>query len=195
MALNVLGSALVELRQVDDAITAHQDAAAIYWETGDRHGQGRVLTNLGIALQEARPGHRARHAHAGTQAPATAAPATSPDDPSTKQRPPARAAHRPAPSGTPAAAPGTLAARRAPGSPEGLAARHQGMAGQAARPFPLSLDVSQHTKSEGNGRSACGNQIYEWLSTSDQMIRMEYRSKVKLVLGFFAEPNFRYITT
>lgn len=32
----------------------------------------------------------------------------------------------------------------APGSPEGLAARHQGMAGQAARPFPLSLDVSQH---------------------------------------------------
>jgi hypothetical protein len=32
---------------------------------------------------------------------------------------------------------GTLAARRAPGSPEGLAARHQGMAGQAARPFSL----------------------------------------------------------
>lgn len=62
-------------------------------------------------------------------APLVVAPATSPDDSSTKQRPPARAAHRPVPSSTPAAAPGTLAARRAPGSPEGLAARHQGMAG------------------------------------------------------------------
>src|SRR5215469_5463089 len=91
------------------------------------------------------PGHRrARHARAGTQAPAAAAPATSPDDPGTKQRPPARAAHHPVLSGTPGAAPGTLAARRAPGFPEGLAARHQGMAGQAARPFPPSLDVSQH---------------------------------------------------
>ena len=30
-----------------------QDAAAIYRETGDRHGEGGALNNLGIALRQA----------------------------------------------------------------------------------------------------------------------------------------------
>ena len=52
----------------------------------------------------------------------------------------------------------------------------------------LSLWTYRNTKSEGNGRSAYGNQIYERLMpTSD--IRVEYSLKVKLVLGFFADPT------
>ena len=49
--LNNLGIALREVRRFDEAITAHQDAAAIFRETGDRHGEGTALTNLGLALQ------------------------------------------------------------------------------------------------------------------------------------------------
>src|SRR5215472_16902177 len=46
-------------------------------------------------------------------------------------------------------------------------------AGQGVRPFPFSLDVS-NTKSEGNGRSAYGNQIYERLMpTSDNTGRIQ----------------------
>jgi tetratricopeptide (TPR) repeat protein len=37
-----------------EAISALQDAAAIYRETGDRHGEGTALNNLGLALQEVR---------------------------------------------------------------------------------------------------------------------------------------------
>ena len=35
-------------------LAAHQDAAAIFWETGDQHGEGRALDNLGNALREVR---------------------------------------------------------------------------------------------------------------------------------------------
>ena len=38
---------------MEEAITAHQDAAAIFRETGDRHGEGMALDNLGVALREA----------------------------------------------------------------------------------------------------------------------------------------------
>ena len=31
----------------------YQDAAAIFRETGDRHGEGMALSNLGLALREA----------------------------------------------------------------------------------------------------------------------------------------------
>ena len=41
--------ALQEVRRFEEAITAHQDAAAIYRETGDRHGEGMALNNLGVA--------------------------------------------------------------------------------------------------------------------------------------------------
>ena len=51
MALTNLGLALRQVRRFDEAITARQDAAAIYRETGDRHGEGRALTNLGVALR------------------------------------------------------------------------------------------------------------------------------------------------
>jgi hypothetical protein len=34
------------VRRFDEAITAHQDAAAIFRETGDRHGEGAALDNL-----------------------------------------------------------------------------------------------------------------------------------------------------
>ena len=52
MALTNLGLALQEARRFEEAITAHQDAAAIYRETGDRHREGMALTNLGLALRE-----------------------------------------------------------------------------------------------------------------------------------------------
>jgi tetratricopeptide (TPR) repeat protein len=38
---------------LEEAITAHQDAAAISRETGDRHREGDALNNLGVALREA----------------------------------------------------------------------------------------------------------------------------------------------
>ena len=53
-ALNNLGISLQQVRRFAEAITAHQDAAAIYRETGDQHGEGRALMNLGNALQEVR---------------------------------------------------------------------------------------------------------------------------------------------
>ncbi len=54
MALSNLGIALQEVRRFEEAITAHQEAAAIYRETGDRYREGMALTNLGIALREVR---------------------------------------------------------------------------------------------------------------------------------------------
>ena len=48
---SILGVALREVRRFEEAITACQDAAAIYRETGDRNGEGMALTNLGAALQ------------------------------------------------------------------------------------------------------------------------------------------------
>jgi tetratricopeptide (TPR) repeat protein len=36
-----------------EAIAAHQDAAAIYRETADRHGEADALNYLGLALREA----------------------------------------------------------------------------------------------------------------------------------------------
>ena len=53
-ALTSLGSARRQVRRVEDAITAHQDAVAIYRETGDRHSEGIALNNLGLALREVR---------------------------------------------------------------------------------------------------------------------------------------------
>ena len=50
-ALNNLGIALREVRRFEEAITAHQDAAAIFRETGDRHREGGALNNLGLALR------------------------------------------------------------------------------------------------------------------------------------------------
>ena len=38
--------ALQQVRRFDEAITAHQDAAAIFRETGDRHREGAALGNL-----------------------------------------------------------------------------------------------------------------------------------------------------
>ncbi len=56
----------------------------------------------------------------------------------------------------------------------------------------LSLWMYRNTKSEGNGRYAYGNQIYDMPTSEDTS---GIHLKVKLVLGFFADPNFRYITT
>ncbi|MFI7448484.1 tetratricopeptide repeat protein [Nonomuraea sp. NPDC049714] len=39
-ALNNLGNALQEVRRFEEAITAHQDAAAIFREVGDAHRLG-----------------------------------------------------------------------------------------------------------------------------------------------------------
>jgi len=40
------------VRRFDEAITAHQQAAGIFGETGDRHGEGQTLGNLGLALRD-----------------------------------------------------------------------------------------------------------------------------------------------
>jgi tetratricopeptide (TPR) repeat protein len=47
-----LAAAGAELRRFGEAIEAHQQATAIYRETGDRHGEGMALNNLGLALRE-----------------------------------------------------------------------------------------------------------------------------------------------
>jgi tetratricopeptide (TPR) repeat protein len=54
MALDNLGAALADAGRFEEAITACQDAAAIFRETGDRHGEGDALANLGIALRGVR---------------------------------------------------------------------------------------------------------------------------------------------
>ena len=43
-ALNNLGNALRGLRRFEEAVSAHQDAAAILRETGDRHGEDMALS-------------------------------------------------------------------------------------------------------------------------------------------------------
>jgi tetratricopeptide (TPR) repeat protein len=63
VALTSLGNALVEVRRFEEAIGAHQDAAAIFWETGDRHREGAALSNLGIALRNVRRFEEAIGAH------------------------------------------------------------------------------------------------------------------------------------
>ena len=55
--------ALREVRRFEEAISAHQDAAAIYRETGDRHWEGTALNNLGVALREVRRFEEAISAH------------------------------------------------------------------------------------------------------------------------------------
>jgi hypothetical protein len=45
-ALNNLGIALREVKRFEEAMTAHQEAAAIYRGTGDQHGEGAALNNL-----------------------------------------------------------------------------------------------------------------------------------------------------
>ena len=42
--------AIMSQLRFEEAISAHQDAAAIFRETGDRHGEGQALNNLGLAL-------------------------------------------------------------------------------------------------------------------------------------------------
>jgi tetratricopeptide (TPR) repeat protein len=49
--------------QSEEAITAHQDAAAIYRETGDRHREGNALNWLGLALRETGRSEEAITAH------------------------------------------------------------------------------------------------------------------------------------
>jgi tetratricopeptide (TPR) repeat protein len=40
------------LGRFDEAVSAHQEAAAIFREVGDRHHEGVVLRNLGLSLRE-----------------------------------------------------------------------------------------------------------------------------------------------
>jgi tetratricopeptide (TPR) repeat protein len=47
------GPDLKQVRRFDEAITACQDAAAIFRDTGDRHGEGLALAGPGRALDEA----------------------------------------------------------------------------------------------------------------------------------------------
>ena len=49
-----LGNALAEARRSDEAITACQDAVAIFRETSDQRREGMTLANLGNALFEVR---------------------------------------------------------------------------------------------------------------------------------------------
>jgi hypothetical protein len=43
------------VRRLDEAIRAHEEAASIYRETGDRHGEGIALNNLGLAIPKVWP--------------------------------------------------------------------------------------------------------------------------------------------
>ncbi|QWF85132.1 tetratricopeptide repeat protein [Amycolatopsis sp. CA-230715] len=49
-ALNALGSALQEMGRIEEAVTAHTDAARFYRDVGNHHGEGKALINLGAAL-------------------------------------------------------------------------------------------------------------------------------------------------
>ncbi|MEV0647492.1 tetratricopeptide repeat protein [Phytomonospora sp. NPDC050363] len=62
-ALNNLGVALRELRRFEEAIAAHEQAAEIFRETGNRHGEGMALGNLAIALHVLRRFGEAVTAH------------------------------------------------------------------------------------------------------------------------------------
>jgi tetratricopeptide (TPR) repeat protein len=62
-ALGNLGIALRQVRRLNEAITAHQDAAAIYRETGDRRNEAAELSNLGVALVAVRRFDQAITAH------------------------------------------------------------------------------------------------------------------------------------
>jgi Flp pilus assembly protein TadD len=61
--LNNLGIALQGVRRFEEAITAYTQAAAIYVEAGDRHGEGMTLNNLGLAQREVRRFEEAITAH------------------------------------------------------------------------------------------------------------------------------------
>jgi tetratricopeptide (TPR) repeat protein len=61
--LNNLSLALREVGRLEEAITAHRDAVAIYRETGDRHREGGALTSLGVALADMRRFEEAVIAH------------------------------------------------------------------------------------------------------------------------------------
>ncbi|MGW7099622.1 tetratricopeptide repeat protein, partial [Streptomyces sp. NPDC054883] len=62
-ALNNLGTALQQVRRFEEAIDAHQQAAARFTELGDHEGEGRALNNLGMALQQVRRFDEAIDAH------------------------------------------------------------------------------------------------------------------------------------
>ena len=63
------------MQRFEEAITVLQDAAAIFRETGDRHGEGMALNNLGGALLRC-GGLRRRSPSARTPRPFSARPAT-----------------------------------------------------------------------------------------------------------------------
>ena len=63
MALNNLGLALQEAHLIEEAISAHQDAAALYRETSSRVGRAEALNNLGLALRKAGRAREAITAH------------------------------------------------------------------------------------------------------------------------------------
>jgi tetratricopeptide (TPR) repeat protein len=58
-----LGNVLREVRRFEEAVTALQDAVAIFQEIRDRHGGGLALDNLGLALQGLRRFEEAITAH------------------------------------------------------------------------------------------------------------------------------------
>ena len=52
ISLRIRGRALREVRRFAEAITAHQEAVAIFRETGDRNLEGEALDHLGLALRK-----------------------------------------------------------------------------------------------------------------------------------------------
>jgi hypothetical protein len=55
-ALQNLGLALRQVRRLEEAITALQEAAALFRETGDRHSEGTALEMLEEARTASGPG-------------------------------------------------------------------------------------------------------------------------------------------
>ncbi len=62
-ALNDLGKALQQAGRLEEAMSAHQQAAAIYREIWDRYGEGTALNDLGNALHRAGRFESAMSAH------------------------------------------------------------------------------------------------------------------------------------
>jgi tetratricopeptide (TPR) repeat protein len=67
-ALTGMGRALGEMRGFEEAISAYQDAAAIYRETGDRRGDSITLNSLGIMRRNLRRFEEAISDHQGAAA-------------------------------------------------------------------------------------------------------------------------------
>jgi hypothetical protein len=137
-ALNRLGTALQQVRRFAGAITACRAYIAICQETGDRHGAGITLVNLGRVLREAGRGQEALPGHPPRSGPW---PAPAPAGPSLS------AAGRSArPADQPPAVPGGRPARRGCRRPGARRSRDRNTGPPGAAPRPPRPPAPRRTR-------------------------------------------------